>query len=243
MLARVLVLLLLATPASAGLVFRYTSAISGNPFKSADSGTVWISDGKYRHVLDPDPSNPRAWDVAIFNGTETLLVNAGNQTWYREKKLEPPLDAKLRGKPKVSHQLEGQETIAGRQTSKHVIRVEYRLTENFGPSRVGSKGSVLLMLWVTPDLPSIPMRRFIRTEFPEIDDEIFRVLETIEGMPLRYQLAATRTYDGGGVPKTLMTTTTFSDFDTVDVPASRFEVPKGYREQEPIVGVPGVMQR
>src|SRR5687767_13685640 len=100
--ARSLALLLafLATPASAGIVFRYTSAISGNPFKTSDSGTVWLSDGRYRHVLDPAPTNPRPWDIAVFNGTETLLVNAGNQTWYREKRREPPRDAKFRGTPK-----------------------------------------------------------------------------------------------------------------------------------------------
>ena len=62
-------------------------------------------------------------------------------------------------------------------------------------------------------------------------------------MPLRAELAYTQTYDGGGKPSTILAVTTFTDISIEDVPPSRFEVPKNFREQEPVIGVPGATTR
>jgi len=238
-------LLFLTTPAGAGVVYRFTSAYTGHPLMKTASGTVWVSGRNYRFALDPDPSNPRAWDVAVSNGTGKFLINLGNQTWYRDDNLPTvprfgSRDATLRGQVKVKHEVEGTETVSGRSATKHAIRVEYKLLEDFGrpgsaPARVESNIGVTLLVWTTADFPSIPMQRHIATGLREADEALARIFESIEGMPLRYQLAATRAYDGGR-PSTILVTTTFENIEESDVPASHFEVPKTFREQEPVIG-------
>lgn len=247
MIRAALLLFLMTTSAEAGVVYRFTTKYTGDPLRKISSGTVSMSGRSYRLVLDPDPSNPRAWDVAVSNetsdGTETRFMNLENQTWYRERTYPPALETKLRGKVNTTQRTEGTETIDGRTVTRHFLRVEYRQTEKFGPTRVGSRVGVTLLLMVAPDLPPIPWQRHLVTGFPEADAEIARFMGTIDGMPLRAELASTRTYDGGGTPSTVLAVTTLTDILSEDIPPSRFEVPKNYREQEPVIGVPGVTTR
>jgi len=227
----------------AGVVYRFTTKYTGDPILKVSSGTVSVSGRSYRLVLDPDPSNPRAWDIAVSDGTETRLINLSNKTWYRERSYPPGRETKLRGKVNTTQRTEGTEKIDGTNATKHFLRVEYKQTEDFGPNRVGSKIGVTLLVRMAADLPPIPWQRHLTTRFREADDEIARFMATMEGMLLRAELAYTQTYDGGGRPSTILAVTTFTDIAIEDVPPSRFEVPKNFREQEPVIGVPGVTTR
>lgn len=243
MIRAALLLCIVTTSVEAGVVYRFTTKYIGDRLRTASSGTVSVSGRSYRLVLDPDPSNPRAWDIAVSDGTETRLINLGNQTWYRERAYPPGRETKLRGKVNATRRSEGTESIDGRTAARHFLRLEYKQTEDFGPTRVGSKVGVTLLVAAAADLPPIPWQRHLTTGFREADGEIARFMETIEGMPLRTELAYTQTYEGGGIPSTVVAMTTFTDISIEDVPPSRFEVPKGYREQEPVIGVPGVTTR
>lgn len=239
-----ILLLLLTTPAGAGVVYRYTTKITGDPVATGSSATVWLDGPGYRIVLDPDPSGPRAWDIAVSNGAETFLINSENQTWYRPKPLPTVRffggrETRLRGKVKASHQVEGTETIDGRSVTKHAMRIDFRQTEDFGSTRVGSTISITFLVWAAPGLTSIPLQRDLTTGIAQVDEALARLFASIEGLPLRKTLSVTRRYDGGGVPTTILVTTTVTDIEETTIPPSRFEVPKTYREQEPVIAVPG----
>lgn len=245
------VLMILAAPAHAGIVYRYTSVVRGDPFRHGGrSGTVWVNGRSYRDERDLDPSSPRAYDVTISDGTTTRLLNLSNKTWYVSKPAAqrggPKRDV---GAPKIRTSVEESEPIDGHATRKYVIRVDYKIVEtyehNFGgkieKTKVDLAVGETIMLWTTTELPSVPLDHVTGT-LPEAIDEVSRFFATAEGMPLRLESATTRTYKGGR-PSTVLVTTTYSDIRQVDVPPSYFEVPANFREQEPVIAAPGVIPR
>lgn len=52
-------------------------------------------------------------------------------------------------------------------------------------------------------------------------------------------MIATRQLEGGPVQSDVVTTE-FREFTTAELPATDLAVPEGYREQEPVIGVPGI---
>lgn len=231
-------LIAVAASADAGVVYRYASTIKGNPLTKGGSGRVWVEGTNQRQELDPDASNPRAWDVAISNGTDTRLVNLGNQTWYREKppaKMPSELEIKLDGKPKIEYRVEETETVAGRTATKHVIVFAYKVVQNFGGTRVRTNFSTTVFLWIAHDLPTVPLRHFVANEYDAVNRALTEVLDGIDGMPLRVRTSSTRKVDGGP-PFTTSVETEISDIEQKDVAAAMFQVPPSFREQEPVIG-------
>ena len=199
---------------------------------------MWVEGTSQRRELDPDTSNPRTWDVAISNGTETRLVNLGNQTWYRQKppaKMPAGYEIKLDGKPKIEHRVEETETVAGRTATKHVIVFAYKLLQNFGGSRVRTNFSTTVFLWIAHDLPKVPLRHFVADEYDAVNRALTEVLDGIDGMPLRLRSSSTRRMDGGP-PFTTFVETEISGIEQKDVAAAMFQVPPSFREQEPVYG-------
>lgn len=235
MILRVLMALALAGTAHAGVVYRYTTKFTGHPLFEKASGRVWVSGDQYRAELDPDPSNPRAADVVIAGEGKTRYLNLGNSTWYFEKPQVNPYVSVV-GKPKVTQQIEGTETIDGRTATKHVLRGEWVVMQDLGGTKLRQNLGLTILLWTTAELPAVPMERsFLGAGYEPPPDALTKAFAAIQGMPLRLVIAATRMYEGGR-PTTITTTTTFHDIQTVDVPASMFEIPKDFREQEPVVG-------
>ena len=83
MIVRALIALALAGTAQAGVVYRYTTDVSGNPLLRHASGRVWVDGERSRTELEPEPE-PRAADVILVSDGKTRLLNLGNQTWYSE---------------------------------------------------------------------------------------------------------------------------------------------------------------
>jgi len=229
-------LMVVAASADGGVVYRYSS-FWGNPLIKGVSGRVWVEGTSQREELDPDTSNPRSWDVAISNGTETRLVNLGNQTWYWKKPAKVPteLQIELDGKPKIEHRVEETETVAGRTATKHVILFAYKQVQNFGGTRVGTTFSTTVFLWIAHDLPTVPLRHFVSSPHDAVNRALTEVLEGIDGMPLRLRTSSTRRMDGGP-PFTTFVETEISGIELKDIAAAKFQVPPSFREQEPVYG-------
>ncbi len=176
--------------------------------------------------------------MAISNGTETSLVNLGNQTWYRMKppaKMPSDPEIKLDGKPKIEHRVEETETVAGRTATKHVILVSYRVVQSFFGTRVGTTFSTTVFLWMAHDLPTVPLRHFVSNQHDAVNRALTEVLDGIDGMPLRLRSSSTRRMDGGP-PFTTFVETEISGIELKDVSAAMFQVPPSFREQEPVYG-------
>jgi len=236
MIVRALIALALASAAHAGVVYRYTTDVSGNPLLRHASGRVWVDGERSRTELDPEPE-PRAADVILVSDGKTRFLNLGNQTWYSRKPSADPSAAwKIApvGKPKVTQVVEGKETIDGRAATKHVIRAEWRATQDFQGTKVKLTFGLTILLWATGELPRVPKDPRLGSYEPD-PEEVTKAFTAIEGTPLRLVVVSSRAYEGSR-PTVITSTTTYHDFQTVDVPASKFEVPKNFREQEPVIG-------
>lgn len=233
--------LLFAFAAEGGVACRFKTVVTGDPLSAGESGRIWAEGRRYRLELDLPSPEPRPWDVAISDGTETRLVNLGNQTWYRDKTPHilsvltgPFASSRIDGKADITHVHEGSDSVDGRPASKHVLRFAYRLTDSIGDVHTRAKVSGTFIIWTTPDLPPFPLEPFTYSSgLPSVDARFAEIVNDIDGIPLRLVLTATRTIEDGR-PVTMLVTTEFSETKQIDVPSSRFKVPAGFREQEPV---------
>lgn len=245
-----------AFAADAGLVYRFTTKSDVAAQPQSGGGRVWIDGNRMRTELDPDPSNPRPFDVTIVVDGKTTYLNLQNKTYYHEQKaiagarvqgssslfhLPTYGDPQLRGKPKISYRNAGAgPQLGGHATTKHVIEFRYRLRTEISGTGLHGDITGLLTVVTAPSLPGSGDTVFVRTTYPEIDEEIAKHAATFEGMLVSRELVVSRKLEGG--PKvTERTTMTIEELTTVDrVEDELFAIPPGFRHQEPVIAVPGV---
>lgn len=248
----VLALGLLAMSAHAGLLYRYTSK-STKALAHDSSARVWIDGEKKRVQLDPDPSNPRSWDVAITKQGKTTYINLQNKTYFHAEAGNPGgaprrtsgsfalptmTGGQLKGKPKVTYENAGAGPVqAGQPTTKHVIQVRYRLLGEIGGTPLQGEVDVAISVLTATALPfsEVPP---VRTGFAEIDDELARLFATFEGMALRQEVSINRRLEDSPIFNEL-STISIEELKVIDVDASVFSIPPGLTYQEPAYGVPG----
>lgn len=253
MLVRVFLMLFIATQVRAGMVYRFTMKNSGDPLVPKTSGRVFIDGDRYREELDPT-GEPRAADVVISRDRDqtALMVNLQNSTWYeRDERTAVSSQlfslgtaTRIKGKPSFNSQDEpSDEKILGHATRKHVLRFAYRFISNF-PDELSVPGSVdtTVIILIATDLQPSPKRSMIRTGLAELDPELSRIEAAFDGMVLQQTVSVTRILEGGPPVRTLITTNVEA-IETENVPASMFEVPKGFRHQEPQTVGPSVIRR
>lgn len=255
----VLVLVLLANTAGAATQFRYVMERQ-DPDSPRDAGTVRIDGASYR--IDSDrPGLLSSSSFSTDGGKTKTLLNSTLSTYFLStyfvpKKIGPSTASSsgLYGVPfgvdrppvasvqdVVLKEESTDEVIAGFETSKYVLRFMLVLkAETFGEKlRVIIHTTV--ELWTTRKLElafnPIDLREILTGE-NNVDPVVREALSGVKGCPLKRRLTVTRQIEDGMV-LTEVSTTTFDDFKTADLPPEALKVPKGYRYQEPVVGVPG----
>jgi len=243
---RLLIVLLIAFSAEAGIVYRFSRGGSG--------GRVWIDGDKKRVELDPNPGYPREYDVSITVNGKTTYVNLQNKTYYfdddkrsgraatshRNFHLPIPVHERIKGKPKITYRNEGPDApIGGHATTRHVLQVRYRLqTSISGTSLIGDVDATLTVLAV-PTLPRFGDDPPVHTGLSEVDDPVMKHFASIEGLIIAHVITVNRKLEGGPVI-TESSSITVEELKTIDVDAKVFEVPAGFAHQAPAYGFPGL---
>jgi hypothetical protein len=243
----------LALRAEAGITYRFSTK-STAALQSNTGGRVWMDGDRKRVELDPDPSNPRTFDVSISANGKTTFVNVQNKTYFHEKErpkegmmggssmlfhLPWPND-RIKGRPKITYRAEGTGPSVGEHaTTKHRIQFAYRVRgEAQGVSLHGEVNATVSVL-VAPALSRGADSVVVRSGFREVDDEVQRLLSSLEGMVVGSEVSVSRRLEGGPTV-TETTTVSIDELQAVDVDASIFAIPPGFTYQEPRYGVPGL---
>lgn len=241
-------LCVLALDAQAGIAYRFVTR-STSALRPVSSGRVWIDGDRKRIELDPDPANPRPFDVSILAKGDATLVNLQNKTYYVEKRIPDVLavggstlfhlpwpDDRIKGRPKITHRNAGAGPAVGDYpTTRHVIQVAYELTGEFRGVTLQGEVEATVTVLLAQTLRQAGDRTILGTGFQGVDDALTRLSATIEGLCVGSELSVSRKLEGGAVI-TETTVTTVDQLATVDVDEKVFIVPRGFTYQEPVYG-------
>jgi hypothetical protein len=147
------------------------------------------------------------------------------------------------------------ETVAGASVRRHEIRLSYDITVVTGtppgvpvsprsrPETIHGKVKVNAVYWMTegkaPDVPRL-FRPEMRTGFPEVDTRLVAALTALPGMAVKQQVTISIEGDQGTMPRTSVHTEVLEHLGTQEMKASLFEVPGGFRMQEPEMSRPSL---
>ncbi|HYN23091.1 MAG TPA: hypothetical protein VE078_19185 [Thermoanaerobaculia bacterium] len=250
-------LLLFAAPAWAGEVYSFTVERRGGLDESTRTGRVLVDGTSYRLELKPT-ANPRPFDVLISksgDGKEIGLDLAG-RTYYQlqEPRRDFPSSPLLRlwamgpGKVKVSNvrlavpETAAQETLSGLDALKREMRLTYELAVKFPGETVKGKVEIEVIRWLAKD-KTLPLPSLLRPELyaalPEVDAKLTEALAKLAGFPVKQQMTITAVF-AKGTSQTQVTTTVVGGLAAADTAPSLFEVPAGFRYEEPVMTRPGV---
>lgn len=242
MRAAILLLLLLplVTPAAAdaGVIYDFVTSTETERGKSQTTGRVFAEGKAYRAELAPDPS--RSYDVVLTpdGDDSTVLLNRAQRTWsYRVRVGKdvrssilfrwPVANAKVKGKPAITHRNAGSETVAGRRVTKHIVDVRFKVVSRAFDAPVNGSLRATATMWIDADLPVLVSQPNLRTGYAEVDTKLEAIYTQLSGMILRHELEVARVLDGGP-PVTEVTKSVVTKLEVTDVPPEMFVVPADY---------------
>lgn len=243
-------LLVCASPLHSATSFEVEIESNGR-FTSFRKATV-TTDGPRIHIaLETTPDGVSAHHSAISQTGPTgfIGVNPVNETWYDLEGTSPltmrshllsavSKDTKVE-KIKVAFTREpGHDGEMNRH--RYVARVSYETADEFEGHKIRVSRGVTALITTDTRLSEIewPADMIFRTDVPQVDERLRERMSPIEGFPVSIELSFARTYHGGS-PSTESIKVNVRDIREVIADPELFETPSGYRNQKPIIGVPG----
>lgn len=176
-------------------------------------------------------------------------INADNETWYDLEGASPlTMRSHLLSAVSKDTKVEKIKVAFGREPShdaemnshRYVVRVSYETADVFEGHKIRVSRGVTALITTNPRLSEIawPADMIFSTGIPRVDESIRERMSVIEGLPVSIELAFARTYHGGS-PTTESVKVNVRDIREVVVDPELFETPSGYRNQKPVIGVPG----
>jgi len=254
--------ILLAGGSQTGTAYRFQS---GN-----GSGTVWVVGDEAR--LEPEPEEGAAVSsrVSIWKaaGKQQLMLNTKDRTYFDQVAYlagkgvthrslatlnvgEPFIVADV-GKIRVdllpSPQHEASSSggaVNCRPVSlklSYELKLRLKMADVSIPGHVDGSGEYCLA-------DSLPKLRLpfghgleIVSGIPKVDAVLAERLASLKGIPIRQTLTVKRQIEGGELVSAT-STLALSEFRTTEIPPDRFEVPRDYRYQEPVIIGPTRQER
>lgn len=246
--------LLLATPAFAGESYTFHLQSQGDAMEISRKGKVLADGERYRVQLDEpgDPSFP--YDVLLSTDggrTETGLFPE-RRTYYGVKTGWQGFESSIFG---LTRLLEGRtlkniqiavledpepETIAGLSARRKEIRLSYDLQATLLQEKLQARITLEAVYWLaeTPgrSVPTL-LRPRIATGLEDLDKLLREPLSRLQGLPVRQRITVAS--EGKDLPRRVATyTVDLSTVESAPPPAGAFEIPKGFRFEEPEISVP-----
>ncbi|HVT44941.1 MAG TPA: DUF4412 domain-containing protein [Thermoanaerobaculia bacterium] len=254
-IALFVVLAAFSSALSAGVTYQFKSVTDGKggaldgtafvegsrvrlDFRSGDGmvfqkGTIVLSDdgGKTMRILDP--KNKTYYEFSLEEMVASLGgIVKGMGGLFKMDISNPDV--------KVADGGDGG-TIEGYPTKKYLVDSSYDMNMTVMGMKRAMKISTRSESWTTDklagELMTFVQHRGLRTGIEDLDKLIAAQGAATKGFLLK-QVSTTTTTQGGKAA-TSVTTTTVSNIETAPIPASRFEMPAGYRQGEaPFAAIP-----
>jgi hypothetical protein len=252
-----LLAILIAGSSDAGTRFKFFVVTTANGASGKASGTVFIDGTSYRVDYDEGTWNTMSSVFSVDAGETETALNVELRTFFhpgitlsaRESNRllsMPMIPADSAGAPivrKVSLREEPSDRIIeGHNVRKYSFELEYEMRMKIGSETIRgiftSTATIWTADWLEPpaSLPFDPRR--VRTRSENVDAALEEALSAIEGFPLARELSVSRRIVGG-IPFTEVVEVRFEDFEIVEPAPGAFEVPAGYRYQEPVYSFSG----
>lgn len=194
------------------------------------------------------PDHPVTQNVLVSRdgGASFIALNHQNQTWFPAEM--PPLTvfANHCGMGVKEPEVSKVKWLFTEPESHHyVASLAYTVQERLDGTKVEITCTAALDITTTGAHPRElwPAKELFTTRIPSVDEQIAGDLASIKGFPTRVAVTTGRQFKGGALYKSKRTVVT-EDVRTVPdgaVPACKR--PADYREQKPVIGVPGVINR
>lgn len=266
----VLGFLLLSVPALAGDVYDIVTERQGESQPKKSKIFVDGKKYRQVPEPDPESPQPYQALITRDGGEHLTALNLENHTFYEIKPNDPsqpsnillhlfPLPYARRSVSNVAldtAEAPEPETVSGVATRRHQIKLSYdiavELTAPPGapkpakpqpPEIVHGKVKVEATYWMAesgmPFLPK-PLRPWLRTGFPEIDPRLGAALSALQGIPVKQRVSISTEGDRGTASQTSVNTVLLQNHKVQPMKASMFEVPGGFKMQEPEFSGPGM---
>lgn len=241
---------LLALPGRAAVHYRFTTEGRGGLLPVNRSGSVFV-DGIRARIETKGKSldSVRLWGA---EGQACLHLDPARKTYYKSgcglddvvRFATRPEKAPKIEKVKVKARDEGEDagTLAGFNVRKGTIDVSWDTEVWLGAEWFPVTIQRRIEVWMTDRLsvPAFPFGHLqeLKSGVVEVDSQVSESLKKLGSFPLKQVLTTTRAFDRNH-PTTEVLTTILSDVADTPSEPSLFEVPAGYRLEEPVVAAPG----
>ncbi|HET7437013.1 MAG TPA: hypothetical protein VFN10_20050 [Thermoanaerobaculia bacterium] len=235
------VVALVASPATAGVIYDFTTTLESGHGAEKVNGRVWADGEAYRAEVTRD-GTPVVVISRDANVTAKLLFPK-KQTWANRARAGAPRSSSLfiwpmagayvPDEPKVTYRRGETITIAGRKATEHQIEATFVVESQDMDSTLRGTYSVKARIWTTKEFPALPLGQLLRTGYYLVDQQLDAIVTSLDGMVLRHDLEVSRTFQGGP-PQIERTSTVVQTLTLTEIPAAQFEVPETYQYAGPV---------
>jgi hypothetical protein len=236
-------LLASALSAEAAIAYRVQHE-TGDPSPKGEGVTVTVAGDDVCIEADERPSDVALMYSALVSsdgGESFIALNHRNQTWYRTTATPLRVSSGICGMTDAAKVSKVKWLFTEPESHRYVATLSYTVTESFGGHKIAVTCTAALDITTTVAHPRElwPSKTLFSTQQPSVDARIAADLARVQGFPMRIALTSGRQYKGGALYTTKWTLVT-QDVRTVPDGKVRACVrPPDYREQEPVLGVPG----
>ncbi|HEY2829570.1 MAG TPA: hypothetical protein VGJ88_05575 [Thermoanaerobaculia bacterium] len=219
--------------ALAVFTYHFNEKVTGN-YPREKEGTVLVAGSQWRIGL---PGTISSAEIG-GEGRDTVAINDRNQTWFPlHSRMPMPIGGLLFSypmNPEVS-----KIDVAFADGAKTRLAFSYDLTMTiagekvrgrvWGEMRISTRGGGEKLPWSPTN---------IKTGLDDVDAAFRSQLAQIEGQVWKSETEVSRRIENGETLHQVITRT-ISDLSPSTAKPEMFHVPAGYREQPPVIGVPG----
>jgi hypothetical protein len=223
----------------AATTYRFTSVTEGQ-YPSHASGKVTVAGRQWRVDFDKIADDVTLATAAIAASDEgiPIAINDENQTWYRLKPAPFAIRSGLFDFPTMGEQKFSKVSVTRAAPDRITFsyRFELRMGGELLRGDVWGEMRVRVDAATTIALPWNPAE--VSSGVPAFDEALRKELSTFVGTPVECSIEVSRRLDGAPTFRQKITRRIDARAPATASPEI-FRVPAGYREQEPVVGVPG----
>jgi hypothetical protein len=228
-------LMFTAIAARAAVTFRLEETVEGSRPRHA-SRRVLVEGSHWR--IDHDGPGLFASATIGDSDHDAIAINDSNQTWYPLKYragLVIGSDLFSYGfGPAVS-----KIRVAFADAAKTRISYSYEIEIKVGTEKVRGRVWGEIRVWTRAETVALPWNPMaIATGLADVDSALQSQLAQIPDFVWKSEVEVSRRFDSGETLHQVITRT-IGDFAPATSKPGDFKVPDGYREQAPVIGVPG----
>lgn len=245
----------LSLPAFAGERYTYKIESTGGWEDIASTRQILVDGSRYR--MEPGQEQDEGLGMVLISrdgGENVIALLPEGRTYHNLKKPAPSPSGTLFGllPGRSERSVTGVELVASAQpeleqvsglaTRRHDLRLSYDITVKLHSETVRGKVRMEASFWMAEDhsTPQMPVcRPEILTGFPEVDARLATALAKLRGLQVKRRMVISAEGDQGMPPRSTTDTMTILDIKKVETPSALFEVPRGFRYEEPVFVGPG----